>query len=47
MNNTIAIVLLLIIAGLLLLDAQVMHWGLPVLAGRQFIRLVEWLSFWR
>lgn len=47
MTNTIAIVLIALIAGVLLLDAQVLHWNLPLVVAREFVRLVEWLSFWR
>lgn len=47
MTNRIAIVLLLLVVLLFVLDAQVLHWNLPLLVGRNFVRLVEWLSFWR
>ncbi len=47
MTNTLALVLIALVAGLLLLDAQWLHWNLPLMAGREFVRLVEWLSFWR
>lgn len=47
MTNTIAIVLGLGIVGLLVLDAQVLHWDLPVVVGRAFVGFVEYLSFWR
>ena len=47
MTNGIAVVLALLVAGLLLLDAQVLHWNLPVLVGRSFVDFVEYLSFWR
>lgn len=47
MTNTIAIVLLALIVGLLVLDAQVLHWGIPIAVGRAFVDFVEYLSFWR
>ncbi|WP_195759800.1 hypothetical protein [Paracoccus sp. S-4012] len=47
MTNTLAIILALVIGGLLILDAQLLHWNLPLLVGREFVRLVEWASFWR
>lgn len=47
MTNRIAIVLGLLIIGLFVLDAQVLHWNLPVALGRAFVNFVEYLSFWR
>ena len=44
MTNSIAIVLALLVAGLFLLDATVLHLGLPVLIGKQFDSLVEWAA---
>lgn len=47
MTNQIAIALALMIAGLFLLDAFVLHMDLPVFLARQFVELIEWVSFWR
>ncbi len=47
MTNKIALVLALLIVGLFVLDAMVLHWGLPLLFGRQMLHFVEWVSFWR
>ena len=47
MTNTIALVLALLILGVFALDLLVLHQGLPVLVGRHFADLVEWVSFWR
>ena len=47
MTNGIAIALLGLIAGFFLLDAYVLHQGFALQLARGFVRLVEWLSFWR
>ncbi|WP_169712119.1 hypothetical protein [Paracoccus contaminans] len=47
MTNAIALVIATMIVALFLLDAGVLHWGLPVLVGRSVAQLIEWLSFWR
>ena len=47
MTNKIALVLALLITGLFVLDAAMLHWNLPLLIGRQMLPLVEWLTFWR
>ena len=47
MTNSIAVALVLLVAALLLLDAQVLHWNLPVVVGRAFVGFVEYASFWR
>lgn len=47
MTNNIALVLALLVIGLFVLDAAVLHWNLPLLIGREMVGLVEWLSFWR
>lgn len=47
MTNGIALVLALMILGLFVLDATVLHLGLAVGIGRLFTQLVEWVSFWR
>ena len=46
-TNSIAIALLVMIAGFLLLDAYVLHQGLALQLARSFVQFVEWLSFWR
>lgn len=47
MTNRIAITIALLILALFLADALVFHWGLPVLIGKQMVRIVEYLRFWR
>ncbi|WP_170310741.1 hypothetical protein [Paracoccus endophyticus] len=47
MTNGIAIVIAALVAGVFVLDAAVLHLDLPLLLGRQFAELVEWVSFWR
>ena len=47
MTNGISLVIAAMIAALFLLDAAVLHWGLPLLVGRSVAQLIEWLSFWR
>lgn len=47
MTNSIAVAILLAIAALLLLDAYVFHWDVPLLVGRVFVQFVEYVSFWR
>ncbi|CAM2998474.1 hypothetical protein SAMN04488021_101300 [Paracoccus aminovorans] len=47
MTNQIAIALGLLILGLFLADALLLHWNLPLFLGKQFASLIEYLSFWR
>ncbi len=47
MTNRIAITIALLILALFLADALEFHSGLPVLDGKQMVRIVEYLSFWR
>ncbi len=47
MTNGIALGIVLALGALFALDAFVLHWHLPVLAGRQIVRLVDWVEFWR
>ena len=47
MTNSIALVLALMVLGLFVLDATLLHWNLPLLVGRQMLGLIEWVSFWR
>ena len=47
MTNLIALVLAVLILGMFALDATVLHLDLPVLVGREMLRLIEWVSFWR
>ena len=37
----------LLIAGVFVVDATVLHLDLPLNAARSFAQLVEWVSFWR
>ena len=47
MNNLTALIVGLAIVGLFVLDATVLHWDLPVQIGRQVLRLLDALAFWR
>lgn len=47
MTNSIAFVLAALIVALLVLDATVLHWDIPIMVGREMLHLIEWLSFWR
>ena len=47
MTNTIAIWIGAILLGLLAADLLYFGWDLHVTLGRQFLRLVNWLAFWR
>ena len=47
MTNTIAIALVLLIAGFFVLDATVLHWHAPLRVGQAFVQFVEYVSFWR
>lgn len=47
MTNMIALVLALMVLGLFVLDAAVLHWNLPLLIGREMLAFIEWVSFWR
>lgn len=44
-GNVITIFILIVL--LLVADAVWLHWDLPLLIGREFVRFVEYLSFWR
>ncbi|SIS83519.1 hypothetical protein [Paracoccus saliphilus] len=47
MNNQIAISLAVLIIGLFVVDHFWLHMGLPVLAGKEFSRLIDFIIFWR
>ncbi len=47
MTNTLALVLAVLIAGLLALDAAVFGSAGAVATGRAFLGLVDWFAFWR
>ena len=47
MTNALALSIVVLIAGFLLLDQFVLHWGAPLLLARRGADLVEWLAFWR
>jgi len=47
MTNSIAATIVVLVIGLLVLDATVLHWNVPVVFGRSFVHFVEWVSFWR
>ena len=44
-QNVIAIFMLIVL--IFVADALWLHWDLPILIGREFVRFVEYLSFWR
>ncbi len=46
MTNTIAIWIIVIVVGAFAADFLFLGGDLPVLVGRQLMRLVDWLSFW-
>ncbi|WP_170166998.1 hypothetical protein [Paracoccus methylarcula] len=47
MNNQIAIILALLIVGLFVVDHFWLHMDLPLLVGKEFNRLVDYVVFWR
>ena len=47
MTNSIAFVLAALIVALLVLDATVLQWDIPIIVGREMLHLIEWVSFWR
>ncbi|WP_199559107.1 hypothetical protein [Nioella nitratireducens] len=46
MTNTIAIWIVVLVLGVFAADFLYFGWDLPVLVGRQLLRLVDWVSFW-
>lgn len=47
MTNSITAALVLLIIGIFVLDATVLHLNLPLVTARAFAEFVEWVSFWR
>lgn len=47
MTNTIALWLVIAVVALFAADALFLGWDLPVLLGRQLLRLLDWVAFWR
>ncbi len=47
MTNTIAAWLALIIIGIVAADLFYFGWDLHLILGRELLRLLEWLAFWR
>lgn len=47
MTNKIAIWIVILIAATFVADQFWLGWDLPVVLGRIFNDLVEWLAFWR
>lgn len=47
MTNQIAIALVVVVAAVFLADATLFDGDLPVFLGKQFVALIEYLSFWR
>lgn len=46
MNNQVAITIAVLIIGIFALDYFWLHMDLPVLAGKMFDRLVDYVTFW-
>ncbi|MEM7438426.1 MAG: hypothetical protein AAF393_02430 [Pseudomonadota bacterium] len=47
MNNSVAIGLACVIIGLIVVDQRAYDGQYAVFWGRQMVRLIEWLAFWR
>ena len=47
MTNTIAFWLAFLIVAVFLADQLYFDWDLHILLGRQLLRLLEWVAFWR
>ncbi|MFQ6553374.1 hypothetical protein AAD018_013635 [Aestuariibius insulae] len=47
MTNSIAIGLLLVIAGFFALDYYVLELDAPIFLGKKAFELIEYLAFWR
>lgn len=47
MTNTIAIWLVVLILGLFLADQLYFEWDLHIAIGREFLRLLNTVAFWR
>lgn len=47
MTNTIALWLFLILGAIFAADFFVYGWDLHIVLGRQFLRILEWVAFWR
>jgi hypothetical protein len=46
-TTPVALGIVLAVAALLVADQLWLGWELPVLLGRQLVRLIEYLAFWR
>lgn len=42
-----ALLILVAVAGFVYLDVTVLHWDLHIFLGKQLMRVIGWLSFWR
>ncbi|MFO7919716.1 MAG: hypothetical protein R6U99_02700 [Nioella sp.] len=47
MTNTIAIWLVAFVAAIFLADLVWFGWDLHIALGRELLRLLEWVAFWR
>jgi len=47
MTNTVAFWLALVIAGAFAADQLYFDWDLHIVLGRQVLRVIEWVAFWR
>lgn len=47
MTNTLALWIGGIIVAIFVTDALFLDLDLPILVGRHFLRILEWLAFWR
>lgn len=47
MDNKTALVLAVLIISVVAADLLYFSWDLHIFLGRQLLRIVEWLAFWR
>lgn len=47
MNNSVAIALACVIVGLIVLDVRANDGEYIIFWGRQMLRLIDWIAFWR
>lgn len=47
MTNTLAIWLIVLVAGFFALDYYYLHWGAALFLAREFFDLLHWVAFWR
>ncbi|MBZ0130141.1 MAG: hypothetical protein K8F59_13595 [Rhodobacteraceae bacterium] len=47
MDNKTALVLALMIIALFVVDQAYLGWDIHLFLAREFLRLVDWVAFWR